>query len=158
MKNAIHRFVRSDADIAVLRLSVIFIFALFGTFKWFEFEVRELEPLISSTWLSFLYTLFGVHGGSYFLGVVESAAFLALLVGFKKPVFGIVGAAIVIVTGITTLSLLPQLPMVDSFIVKDVLLIGGGAVLLKFDLRRHWALLQPSAIDSASALTAQGLR
>jgi len=153
MKNAIHRFIRSDADIAVLRVSVIFIFALFGTFKWFDFEVSELEPLISSTWLSFLYTLFGVHGGSYFLGVVETLAFLALMVGFKKPAFGIAGDLIVIVTGITTLSLLPQLPTLDGFIVKDVLLIGAGAVLLKFDLRRHLNTAQASATGSAASLT-----
>ena len=153
MKNAIHRFIRSDADIAVLRVSVIFIFALFGTFKWFDFEVSELEPLISSTWLSFLYTLFGVHGGSYFLGVVETLAFLALIVGFKKPAFGIAGDLIVIVTGITTLSLLPQLPTLDGFIVKDVLLIGAGAVLLKFDLRRHLNTAQASATGSAASLT-----
>lgn len=153
MKNAIHRFIRSDADVAVLRVSVIFIFALFGTFKWFDFEVSELEPLISSTWLSFLYTLFGVHGGSYFLGVVETLAFLALMVGFKKPAFGIAGDLIVIVTGITTLSLLPQLPTLDGFIVKDVLLIGAGAVLLKFDLRRHLNTAQASATGSAASLT-----
>ncbi|MBJ0340633.1 hypothetical protein JFK78_24295 [Escherichia coli] len=44
---------------------------------------------------------------------------------------------IVIVTGITTLSLLPQLGKIDSFIIKDVLLIGAGAVLLKYDLKRY---------------------
>lgn len=153
MQNAIHRFIRSDADIALLRASVIFIFALFGTFKWFDFEVRELEPIISNTWLSVLYTLFGTHGGSYFLGVVETLAFLALMVGFKKPAFGIVGDLIVIVTGITTLSLLPQLSTLDGFIVKDVLLIGAGAVLLKFDLRRHLNTTQASTTGSASPLT-----
>lgn len=152
MKNAIHRFIRSDADIAVLRASVIFIFALFGTFKWFDFEVAELEPLISSTWLSFLYTLFGVHGGSYFLGVVETLAFLALIVGFKRPAFGVVGALVVIVTGITTLSLLPQLSTLDGFIVKDVLLIGAGVVLLKFDLRRQLNAPEASATGSAAPL------
>lgn len=156
MKNALHRFVHSDADIALLRLSVIFIFALFGTFKWFEFEVNELQPLISETWLNILYTLFGIHGGSYFLGVVETIAFLALMVGFKKPAFGVVGALIVIVTGITTLSLLPQLTTLDGFIVKDVLLIGGGAVLLKFDLRRHWAA--HTNADSRACLATQPIR
>jgi uncharacterized membrane protein YkgB len=99
-----------------------------------------------------------VHGGSYFLGVVETLAFVALVVGFKKPAFGIVGSAIVIVTGITTLSLLPQLTMLDGFIVKDVLLLGAGAVLLKFDLRRHLRIQQASAPEGASALPAQGVR
>ncbi|EFN5727946.1 DUF417 family protein, partial [Escherichia coli] len=135
MKNFINGFIRSDYDMVILRLSVITIFMLFGTYKWFDFEVMALEPLISTTWLNILYILFGVHGGSYFLGVVETITFLALIIGFFRPAAGILGDMIVIVTGITTLSLLPQLGKIDSFIIKDVLLIGAGAVLLKYDLK-----------------------
>ncbi|EIE3038535.1 DUF417 family protein [Escherichia coli] len=136
MKNFINGFIRSDYDMVILRLSVITIFMLFGTYKWFEFEVMALEPLISTTWLNILYILFGVHGGSYFLGVVETITFLALIIGFFRPAAGVLGDVIVIVTGITTLSLLPQLGKIDSFVIKDVLLIGAGAVLLKHDLKR----------------------
>ena len=137
MKNFINVYIKSDYDIVILRLSVIIIFMLFGTYKWFDFEVMALEPLISTTWLNILYILFGVHGGSYFLGVVETITFLALIIGFFRPAAGILGDMIVIVTGITTLSLLPQLGKIDSFIIKDVLLIGAGAVLLKYDLKRY---------------------
>ncbi|MBN5380642.1 DUF417 family protein [Serratia marcescens] len=137
MKNIINSFIRSDYDMVILRLSVITIFMLFGTYKWFEFEVMALEPLISTTWLNILYILFGVHGGSYFLGVVETITFLALIIGFSRPAAGVLGDIIVIVTGITTLSLLPQLGKIDSFVIKDVLLIGAGAVLLKHDLQRY---------------------
>jgi len=137
MKNFINGFIRSDYDMVILRLSVITIFMLFGTYKWFDFEVMALEPLISTTWLNILYILFGVHGGSYFLGVVETITFLALIIGFFRPAAGILGDIIVIVTGITTLSLLPQLGKIDSFVIKDVLLIGAGAVLLKYDLKRY---------------------
>ena len=128
MKNFFKSFIRSDNDMVILRLSVITIFMLFGTYKWFDFEVMALEPIISSTWLNILYILFGVHGGSYFLGVI---------IGFFRPAAGVLGDIIVIVTGITTLSLLPQLGKIDSFIIKDVLLIGAGAVLLKHDLKRY---------------------
>ncbi|MBN5232410.1 DUF417 family protein [Serratia marcescens] len=137
MKNFINGFIRSDFDMVILRLSAITIFMLFGTYKWFDFEVMALEPLISATWLNILYILFGVHGGSYFLGVVESITFLALMIGLFRPAAGVLGDIIVIVTGITTLSLLPQLVKIDSFVIKDVLLIGAGAVLLKHDLKRH---------------------
>ncbi|EPJ7769409.1 DUF417 family protein, partial [Klebsiella pneumoniae] len=130
MKNFFKSFIRSDNDMVILRLSVITIFMLFGTYKWFDFEVMALEPIISSTWLNILYILFGVHGGSYFLGVMETLTFLALIIGFFRPAAGVLGDIIVIVTGITTLSLLPQLGKIDSFIIKDVLLIGAGAVLL----------------------------
>ena len=137
MKNLINVFTRSDYDMVILRLSVISIFMLFGTYKWFEFEVMALEPLISATWLNILYTIFGVHGGSYFLGMVETIAFLTLIIGFFRPVTGILGDIIVIVTGLVTLSLLPQLGKVDSFVIKDVLLLGAGSVLLKYDLKNY---------------------
>ncbi|ELP5164101.1 DUF417 family protein, partial [Escherichia coli] len=76
-------------------------------------------------------------GGSYFLGIVETITFLALIIGFFRPAAGVLGDIIVIVTGITTLSLLPQLGKVDSFVIKDVLLLGAGSVLLKYDLKKH---------------------
>ncbi|MBJ2117465.1 DUF417 family protein [Proteus penneri] len=137
MKNLIKRFINSDYDIVFLRLSVIGILMLFGTYKWFDFEVMALEPLISKSWLNILYTLFGVYGGSYFLGIVENLTFLALIAGFYKPVIGMMGDIIVIGIGVITLSLLPQLGKVYSFIIKDILLIGAGIVLLKYDLKRH---------------------
>jgi len=126
----------SGLDIVALRLSVIFIFALFGTYKWFGFEINSLKPLLSATWLQVLYNLFGIKGGSYFLGVVENITFIALFIGFFRPAIGAVGAVLVIITGLTTLSLLPQLGKIDSFIIKDILLIGAGLVLLRHDLVR----------------------
>jgi len=126
----------SGKDIIALRLGVIAIFALFGTYKWFDFEVNSLEPLISKTWLDILYILFGVNGGSYFLGIVENITFISLIIGFFRPAWGAIGSILTIVTGITTLSLLPQLGKIDSFIFKDILLIGAGLVLLKYDLQR----------------------
>lgn len=120
----------------ILRLSVITIFMLFGTYKWFDFEVMALEPIISSTWLNILYILFGVHGellprrnGNAYLSGTDYR--------FLQTCCRRAGDIIVIVTGITTLSLLPQLGKIDSFIIKDVLLIGAGAVLLKHDLKRY---------------------
>ncbi|PKH25192.1 hypothetical protein CIG19_04980 [Enterobacterales bacterium CwR94] len=140
MKMLIDRFTQSTLDSIMLRLSVIFIFALFGTFKWFEFEVQALQPLISSTWLNILYTLFGVHGGSYFLGAAETLTFIALILGFRHPLPGIFGAVMTVATGVVTLSLLPQLDELDSFIIKDILLVGAGLTLLKQDLLRYKTL------------------
>ncbi|MGS3021334.1 DUF417 family protein [Escherichia coli] len=137
MKKFINVYIKSDYDIVILRLSVIIIFMLFGTYKWFDFEVMALKPLISPTWLNILYIMFGVHGGSYFLGIVETITFLVLSIGFFRPAAGILGDIIVIVTGLVTLSLLPQLGKVDSFVIKDVLLLGAGSVLLKYDLKNY---------------------
>lgn len=155
MKKSINRFIHSDYDMVILRLSVITIFMLFGTYKWFDFEVMALEPLISTTWLNILYILFGIHGGSYFLGVVENLTFLALIIGLFRPVAGMLGDIIVIVTGITTLSLLPQLGKIDSFVIKDVLLIGAGAVLLKHDLTRYLTIKDALLNKSESSASNQ---
>lgn len=123
-------------DLIALRLSVIFIFALFGTYKWFAFEANALNHLLPGTWLGVLYPYLGVQGVSYALGVVENLTLLALVVGFVRPAFGALGAVMVIGTGLVTLSLQPQLGRIDSFIIKDILLVGIGLTLLRHDLRR----------------------
>lgn len=135
MKQQIHQFCHSTIDMVILRLSVVMIFLVFGNAKWFEFEVELLKPMISHTWLNVLYELFGYYGASYFLGVVESMTYLFLIIGFFKPKFGVLGSVLVIITGLVTLSMLPQLGF-NGFIFKDILLIGTGVVLLKYDLNR----------------------
>lgn len=142
MNSLIQRFTRSTADIVIMRSTLIFIFVLYGTYKWFDFEVQALEPLISVTWLNILYNMFGVAGGSYFLGVIETLTFLLLAAGVYRPAAGIAGAALVIITGVVTLSLLPQLGKVDGFIVKDVFLISTGLAVLKHDLCRWTAVAE----------------
>lgn len=134
----------SGLDVIALRLSVIVIFALFGTYKWFAFEANALHYLLPGTWLGAMYPVLGVQGLSYALGVVENITLLALIVGFFRPAVGVIGALMVAGTGIVTLSLLPQLGRIDSFIIKDVLLIGAGLVLLRHDLRRMLVLRRVS--------------
>ncbi|WP_341275439.1 DUF417 family protein [Klebsiella aerogenes] len=111
-------------------------FALFGTYKWFPFEANALHHLLPGTWLGALYPALGVQGLSYALGVVENLILLALITGFFRPTVGVVGGLMVAGTGIVTLSLLPQPGYIDSFIIKDVLLVATGLVLLRHDLRR----------------------
>ena len=137
--NALHRKairLLTGTDVIALRLSVIAIFALFGTYKWFAFEADALHHLLPGTWLGALYPLLGVQGLSYALGVVENITLIALIIGFFRPAVGALGALMVIATGAATLSLLPQLGRIDSFIIKDLLLIGAGLTLLRHDLRR----------------------
>ncbi|WOE30607.1 MULTISPECIES: DUF417 family protein [unclassified Acinetobacter] len=144
MNKLLYKFTNSNIDIGILRFGVIMIFMLFGTYKWFDFEVRALEPIISNSWLNILYTGLGMHGASYLLGIVETIAFIALIIGYMRPKVGILGDILIIITGVTTLSLLPQLGKIDSFIFKDILLIGAGLVLLKYDLKRSGLVHSPS--------------
>lgn len=137
MKKWLQHFQQSNLDITLLRLSVILLFFVFGNTKWFDFEVEILKPIISASWLSFLYDLFGVYNTSYLLGIVESLAYLSLIIGFKQPKAGLVGSGLVFLTALTTVSLLPQLGF-DGFIFKDILLIGIAPVLFKYDLNRAY--------------------
>lgn len=120
----------------VLRLSIIIIFLVFGMAKWFEFEVQALEPIFTKTWLSIFPYFLGLHGSSYFLGVVELSTVLLLIAGFKRPELGMIGAGLLILTGLVTLSLLPQFGKLDSFIFKDIMVVAIGLTLLKRDLIR----------------------
>ncbi|AFU20161.1 DUF417 family protein [Actinobacillus suis] len=135
MHNLLRRFQKSDIDILILRLSLFIVFATFGVFKWFDFEVEALKPLISNSWLSFLYDWFGFYGTSYVLGTIEGITYLSLFAGIFSPRAGIIGALGLLGTGVVTLSLLFQLGF-NSFIFKDFLLIGGAIVLLKYELNR----------------------
>ncbi|WP_104884086.1 DUF417 family protein [Pasteurella multocida] len=122
-----------------LYFQVILLFFIFANTKWFEFEVEALKPIISASWLSFLYDLFGVYNTSYLLGIVESLAYLSLMIGFKQPKVGLLGSGLVFITALVTVSLLPQLGF-DGFIFKDILLIGIALVLFKYDLNRAYPL------------------
>ncbi|HHT7700016.1 DUF417 family protein [Pasteurella multocida] len=139
MKKWLQHFQQSNLDITLLRLSVILLFFVFGNTKWFEFEVEALKPIISASWLSFLYDLFGVYNTSYLLGIVESLAYVSLMIGFKQPKVGLLGSGLVFITALVTVSLLPQLGF-DGFIFKDILLIGIALVLFKYDLNRAYPL------------------
>ncbi|WP_379056062.1 DUF417 family protein [Pasteurella multocida] len=139
MKKWLKHFQQSNLDITLLRLSVILLFFIFANTKWFEFEVEALKPIISASWLSFLYDLFGVYNTSYLLGIVESLAYLSLMIGFKQPKVGLLGSGLVFITALVTVSLLPQLGF-DGFIFKDILLIGIALVLFKYDLNRAYPL------------------
>lgn len=147
MPALLERFKRSDLDIHLLRLCAILIFLIYGNTKWFDFEVELLKPIIGPTWLSFLYEALGHHGTTYLLGVVETITYVALIAGFSRPAVGIAGSLLVIATALVTLSLLPQLGGFNGFILKDVLLLGAGAVLLKHDLRRLEAVERHQVIQ-----------
>ncbi|MDO1509126.1 MULTISPECIES: DUF417 family protein [unclassified Neisseria] len=133
MEKLIQAFRKSDFDIFALRAGVFVVFLTFGIFKWMQFEVDILEGMLKNTWMAFLYPLLGAHGASYLLGVVEGVAYISLFLGFFKPRLSITGDVLVIVTGLVTLSLLPQIGF-NSFVFKDVMLMGIGLVLLKHDL------------------------
>lgn len=137
MNKLTQTFRQSNFDIFVLRASVFLVFLVYGVFKWFQFEMGALEKMLPQTWLGFLYPLLGAHGASYLLGlvegIVEGITYVSLFLSFFRPRLGIIGDALVIITGLVTLSLMSQVGF-NGFIFKDVMLLGAGLVLLKHDL------------------------
>ncbi|EJS85474.1 hypothetical protein AAUPMC_20024 [Pasteurella multocida subsp. multocida str. Anand1_cattle] len=73
------------------------------------------------------------------LGIIETLAYLGLIIGFRQPKAGLLGSGLVLITALVTVSLLPQLGF-NGFIFKDILLIGIALVLFKYDLNRAYPL------------------
>ncbi|MCP1216486.1 YkgB family protein [Acetobacter orientalis] len=89
--------------------------------------------------MGLLYSHFGVQDATYTRAIIENITLITLILGYVNVQIGIIGDILVLLTDLVTISLLPQLGRLDSFIIKDVLLLGSGLVLLKSDLRHHKA-------------------
>jgi uncharacterized membrane protein YkgB len=84
---------RKDLDYHMLRASMVIIFLFFGYQKWFEYEAKVLIPYISNGPLIFwLYSVFGIRGASWFLGVSEWLFGALLFLGFWNKKLGVLGA------------------------------------------------------------------
>ena len=142
---------KSDLDYHLMRVSMVLIFLLFGYQKWFEYEAQGLIPFISNGPLtSWMYSVFGVHGASWFLGVSEWLIGALLFAGFWNKTAGILGAVGTVATFITTVTIIPFMPdgwaesaggfpaMVGNvaFLMKDVVLLAASFYLLKQDVVR----------------------
>jgi reactive chlorine resistance protein C len=118
----------------MLRLSLAFLLALFGTFKFFQFEADAIQPLVShSPLLGWMYAVLSVRATSAVIGVVEVGAALALLLAPWWPRLGVVGGLVATGTFLTTLSFLATTPGLlapgndgTGFILKDLVLLGAA--------------------------------
>ena len=119
---------------SVLRIGLAFLLALFGTFKFFQFEADAIQPLVShSPFLSWMYAVFSVRAASAVICVVEVAAALGLLLAPWWPRLGVVGGLLATGTFLVTLSFLVSTPGIlapgndgGGFILKDVVLLGAA--------------------------------
>ena len=119
---------------AVLRLGLAFLLALFGTFKFFQFEADAIQPLVShSPLVGWMYAVFSVRTASAAIGIVEVSAALALLLAPWWPRLGVVGGLLATGTFLTTLSFLVSTPGIlapgndgGGFILKDLVLLGAA--------------------------------
>jgi uncharacterized membrane protein YkgB len=131
----------SPGALHLLRLMLVAVFLAFGYVKFFPFEADGVEPLIAAhPALSWLLPMFGKAGASAFLGVVEIAAGLALLLGFRLVWANLLGGILTLVTFAITVSLFFFLPDVfeasaggfpaisgtGGFLLKDAVLFAAG--------------------------------
>jgi uncharacterized membrane protein YkgB len=168
---------KGDLDLHLVRGSMILVFLLFGYQKWFEYEAQTLIPFISNGPLtSWMYSVFGLHGASYFLGVSEWLTAALLIWGFWNPRAGALGAFLSVGTFVTTVSIIPFIPdgwNADAgfpamqgnvaFLMKDVVLLAVSVYLLKQDVvraaseaeRRAWREVGSLRASAAEELAAR---
>src|SRR5262245_39742583 len=145
------RLVKGDLELHLMRGSMVLIFLLFGYQKWFEYESQTLIPFISNGPLTFwMYSVFGLRGATYFLGVSEWLTAALLIWGFWNPMAGVLGAMLSVGTFVTTVTIIPFMP--DgwnasaggfpamqgnvAFLMKDFVLLAVSVYLLKQDVAR----------------------
>jgi uncharacterized membrane protein YkgB len=159
MNQALHALAKTslfkgDLDYHLIRASMVIIFLLFGYQKWFEYEAQVLIPFISNgPLISWIYPVFGIRGGSWFLGVSEWLFCLLLFLGFWNRPAGILGALGSCATFLATVTIIPFMPdgwdvvaggfpaMTGNvpFLMKDVVLLAASFYLLKQDVVRAMA-------------------
>ncbi|WP_415480129.1 DUF417 family protein [Acetobacter orientalis] len=65
-----------------------------------------------------LYSHFGAQDATYTRAVIENITLITLILGYVNAQIGIIGDSLVLLTGLVTLSLLPQLGRFDSLYCK----------------------------------------
>ena len=152
----------------LIRAAMVFTFFAFSIQKWNQYTSEMLVPLISHSPVVFwLLPAFGVRGAGYFLGTSELIFGTLILLGYWKPVLGILGALGSIVTFIGTTSIIPFLPdawaqqaggfpimtLPTGFLTKDVMFLIVSFYLLRQDLTRaalQIAARTPGTFDGSS--------
>jgi uncharacterized membrane protein YkgB len=146
--------------LALLRWALAIIFLWFGGMKFTAYEAAGIAPFIEhSPIMSWLHALFGVHGASYVIGVIELSTAAALVLGAFQPIFSALGAAMSAATYIITLTFFLSTPDVaeptaggfpaisaapGQFLLKDLVLLAASLSLLLASVRGPWLDVQKS--------------
>ena len=140
-----------DLDYHVVRASMVIIYFFFGYQKWFPYEAHALIPFISNgPLISWMYSVLGLQGASWFLGISEWLFGALIFLGFWNKPLGILGALGSCVTFVMTITIIPFMP--DgwnaaaggfpaiqgnvAFLMKDLVLFAVSFYLLKQDVER----------------------
>src|SRR5258708_27147819 len=157
---------KEDLDYHFVRASMVIIFFFFGYQKWFDYEAQTLIPYISNgPLISWMFSVFGVRGASYFLGVSEWLIGALLLLGFWNKKLGVLGALGSCFSFIATVTIIPFMPggwapsaggfpaMTGNvpFLMKDLVLFAASFYLLNQDVLRASLSAQQVPISNQGA-------
>jgi uncharacterized membrane protein YkgB len=161
------RVLNGDVAYHVVRASMVVIFLFFGYQKWFAYEAQALIPYISHGPLIFwMYSVFGIRGATYFLGVSEWLFGALLFAGFWNKKLGVLGALGSAGTFIATSTIIPFMPdgwavsaggfpaMTEhvAFLIKDLVLFAASFYLLREDVVQAALAKEPAlSRDEAAA-------
>lgn len=150
--NIAEKTVGSRGSLALLRWALVVIFLWFGGMKFTAYEAHGIAPLMMhSPIMSWIPAMFGVQGASYFIGVIELSAAVALIIGAFNAFFSALGAAMSTLTYAITLTFFLSTPGVaepvaggfpaisadiGQFLLKDLVLLVASVVLLLASVRR----------------------
>lgn len=116
---------------ALLRYGLVLFLVLFGLAKFTEGEALTIQPWVAnSPFLSWLYAVTSVQGGSNVIGIIELIVGVLLAVRPWWPrasVIGSLGATIAFAITLSFLVTTPDLsPAWSGFLMKDLVLIGAA--------------------------------
>ena len=158
---------KDDLDYHLIRASMVIIYFFFGYQKWFDYEVKGLIPFFTHGPLIFwMYSVFGMKGATYLLGISEWPFGALLLAGFWNKKLGVLGALGSVVAFISTVTIIPFMPdgweasaggfpaMVGNvaFLMKDIVLLAVSVYLLRQDVLRVVSAAQVDKLTHASTI------
>jgi uncharacterized membrane protein YkgB len=114
----------------VLRYSLVFFLIFFGAAKWTPAEAKAIEPMVThSPLMSWVYSLFGVQGGSEAIGVVELVIGVLIVLRRWAPrasAIGSIAASGMFGVRLSFLFTTPNLGEGSGFLLKDLTLLGAA--------------------------------
>lgn len=143
-KKTAHQLNRIGYAISVIGIIVLLIWI--GLFKFTPTEAKSIEPLVSNHFLmSWMYDVFSLQTVSNIIGTTELLAAVGLILSFWNKKAGVVGATLLVVMFLTTLSFLITTPdmwklvdnflVTDFFILKDLPVFGMSLMILARNLQ-----------------------
>lgn len=137
--------------IAFLRWSLVIIFIWFGAMKFTYYEAIGISSFIeNSPLVSWLHTIFGIQGASYFLGTMELLTAFFLIIGAFNSISSAIGGLMATMTFCITLTFMFTTPGVSElsaggfpaisalpgqFLLKDLVLLAASICILKTSIK-----------------------